>query len=231
MYKKIVPLNSKLHSGKKIKPLGSFKFAEKQNIASLIIGEFYRTAGIYPIVFVKTGDMFMPFALLGFKQGENLFIDENGQWKASYIPAVIRRYPFVLGKTEKRDDMMLCIDEESGMLSDDEGEALFDAEGKPSKIVENAREFLTEVHRSGEFTNKFAKELTDRELLSPLEIKITEAGETMNVAGCLAVNEKRFNELDDEDFLKLRKMGALPLIYAHLLSLNQLNELIQMKQK
>lgn len=227
MYKKIAALNGKTHGKKKVKPLTSFKFAENQNLASLIIGEFYLAAGVYPIVFVKTGETFMPFALMGFKQGENLFLDENGQWQASYIPAVIRRYPFVLGKSDGRDDMMLCIDEESGLLSDDEGESLFQEDGQPGPMVEKARNFLTELHRSGQFTSKFAKELMDRDLLSPLQIKITEGEETMNVTGCLAVNEKKFNEISDEDFLALRKIGALPLIYAHLLSLNQMNQLIR----
>lgn len=231
MYKKIVAFNSAHHANKKIIPVNHFKFAKNVHIASLMINEFNRAAGIYPIVFLQgdTGS-YSIFALLGLKQEENLFVNEEGRWKASYIPAVIRRYPFMLGKDENSDNLMIGIDEESEFISETEGQPLVDENGKPTQIVENVKNYLSEIHRFSEISNRFCQDLAERELLTPLNMQIKNAGgQTMNIGGCHGVNEKKFNELSDDDFLELRKKGMLPLIYAHLISLSQLDRLVRIQ--
>lgn len=230
MFKKTVPVTRQQHGSKKILPVNSFKFAEKAYLVSVIANEFNKVASIYPIVFGQDAGDFKPFVLLGLKQGENLFVDKNGRWGAHYIPAIIRRYPFVLGRNEGTSDLMLCIDEETDFLSDTEGEALFDEQGNPSPIIEKARNYLVELQRFSELTNLFAKELNKLDLLTPLQMQIRNPqGTLVKIEGVSAVNEKRLNELSDEDFMNLRKRGAIGLIYAHLVSLGQIERLVQMQ--
>jgi len=230
MFNKITLLNSQIHARKKILPVNSFGFAKKSYIASLMINEFTMAAPIYPILFIKEGETLRPFALLGLKTGENLFVDDTGKWNANYIPAIIRRYPFMLGRVEGQDDLRLCIDEESEFLSEDKGEPLFDSKGKPSQIIENAKKYLGELHNFSKVTDQFTKELEDRGLLSLLNIQLKDGkGNTRNIEGCFGVNEKQFNEISDESFIELRKRGILPLIYAHLMSLSQITRLVQLE--
>jgi hypothetical protein len=230
MFKKIVPFAPKNFSGKKVRPVNTFEFAKGSHIASIMVNEYNRAAGIYPIVFLKDGEKYNSYVMMGLNQNENLFIDEEGHWKSGYIPAIIRRYPFVLAKTQQADNFMLGIDEESEFLSDTEGEDLLDSEGNPSKLVENAKQYLTELHKASLMTERFCKELADRELIGPLNLQIRSGNETMrNIGGCFGINEAKFNELPDEDFLELRKRGILPLIYAHILSLSQFERLVQMR--
>ena len=233
MFNKMVPITRQRHAGKKVLPVRTFKFASKTNIVSLITNEFNKVASVCPIVFVKDKDeLLKPFALLGLEQGENLFIDDAGRWEAHYIPAIIRRYPFVLGRNEGKSELVLCIDEESEFVSDTEGEPLFNEKGEPGKITETARNYLIELQKFSELTNMFSKELAERELLSPLNMQIKNSqGALVKIDGIFAVNEAKLNELPDEAFMELRKRGALSLIYAHLISLVQMERLVQMQGK
>jgi len=231
MYKKLVPFNSRTHAQKRLKSVNSFNFAKNNHIASLMINELSRASSIYPVVFLKEGEKYGLFALLGLKPGENLFVGDKGQWEAGYIPAVIRRYPFMLGKTENSESFMVGLDEESEFISDTEGQPLVEKDGKPSQVVENVKQYLSEIHRFSEITTRFCQDLADRDLLAPLNLQIKSAndGPSLNIAGCHGIHEKKFNELPDTEFLELRKKGLLPLIYAHLLSLAQLDRLIRLR--
>ncbi len=232
MFKRVVPIDRRRHANTKIKPLTSFSFAENSYIASIMTNEFNRAASTYPIVFLKDEDHFRPFVLLGLKQDENLFVDEEGRWQANYVPAIIRRYPFVLSRrSSESDEFTVCIDEESGVISEDEGTPMFGDDGEPGEILENAKKYLTELQQMSQLSSTFCRELEDRELLTPLNMQIKEGEATQNIAGCFAINEKKLTELDDEVFLTLRKRGALPLIYSHLTSLGQIERLIKLRQE
>lgn len=233
MFKKIVPFNSQAHAGLRVKPVNHFQFAATSYIASLVVGEFSRVVPLYPIVFLKEDEeKFGAYALLGLKQGQNLFVDENGDWSASYIPAIIRRYPFALGKGGDDGQFLICLDEESEFVSRDEGEPLVDENGKPGKIVENAKEYLSELYRMSELTNRFCRDLAERDLLIPLNMKVSApGGSPQTISGCYGVDENRLNDLSEADFLELRKRGALPLIYAHIFSLGNAEKLARIHQE
>ncbi len=205
-----------------------------EDLNPMLVNEFIKAAATYPIVFLKVEDDFKPFAMLGIEQGENFFLGEDGKWKLGYIPAVLRRYPFVLGKSgESQTEMMICIDEESDYVSESEGEPLFDGEGKPGQIMENAKKFLTELHQFNDLTGRFSKKLKDLELFQQLDIKVkTPDGQNeQNITGCFGINESKLNELPDADFLELRKFGAIPLIYTQMVSLGQIERLMRLKNE
>ena len=133
MFQQVVPVNKERHAGKKIKDISGFEFASKFHIAYVTMQEFARAASIFPIVFLedKEKDEFRPVVLLGLNAGENLFVDANGKWQASYVPAIIRRYPFALTPSGTDGQYVVCIDEASSLVSDSEGAALFDDKGEP----------------------------------------------------------------------------------------------------
>ncbi|GBC61691.1 peptidase [Desulfonema ishimotonii] len=232
MFKKIVPFNTQAHANKKVKPVNTFNFIANTHVVALMANEMSRAAHSFPVVFLKEGENYGLYALMGLKQNENLFVDSEGKWETSaYIPAIIRRYPFALGKGQPdSDQFMICIDEESDFLSENEGEPLV-TDGKPGPIIEKAKGFLTELYRSGEVTTAFCKALAERDLFSPLNMQLKDkvSGVTQNITGCYAINEKKISEMPDEDFLALRKRGFLPLIYAHTFSLTHIERLVRIQ--
>lgn len=231
MFKKLVALNKETHATKKIKSLNSYDFANKSYLASIVSSEFFRAASTYPIVFIEDPkkDEFRPVVLLGLEPEENLFVNEEGKWDASYIPAIIRRYPFGLAQTPEEDRFTICLDEESDFVNEEEGDALFNEDGEPSEVLERVKKYLTELQSMEQVTGHLCKELKERNMFTPLNMQISNAGELKKITGGYMVNEQRLNNLTDEDFLALRKSNTLPLIYAHLTSLTQVERLLKLR--
>ena len=119
MEQNIVPINAERHAAKKVKETNGFDFASEFHIAYITMHEFARAASIFPIVFLedKQKDQFRPVVLMGLNAGENLFVGESGQWQASYVPAIIRRYPFALSPAGSDGKYVVCIDEASPQVS------------------------------------------------------------------------------------------------------------------
>ncbi|MBW7877453.1 MAG: SapC family protein, partial [Candidatus Cloacimonetes bacterium] len=158
MFEKVVPITKDGHKKTKIKALSSFEFAKNINLAAIMVHEFSRAAAIYPIVFLedKDKDQFRPTVLLGLEQGENLFV-KDGKWNASYIPAIIRRYPFALAKTGEEDRFTICLDEASDLVNDKEGQELFDKAGEPAEVMERVKKYLSELQQMEKFTEAFCQ--------------------------------------------------------------------------
>lgn len=233
MFNKLIPLNKFTHAKTRVKPIENFAFAKPFHIASIMVHEFGRAASVYPIVFLedKDQDVFKPVAMLGLEAGENLFVDESGMWKASYVPAIIRRYPFALARNpEQPEQLSVCIDEESPVVSTEEGQALFDESGEPTKVVENVKRYLGEMHQMELFTREFAKFLAENNMFTPLAMRVRYAGQLRSVTGCYVVNEERLNNVSDTRFLELREKRYFAPIYAHLTSVAQLERLAMLKE-
>ena len=105
MTQNFVPVTKDAHQNKKIKPIQTFAFASEIHMVSVMMHEFLNAASVFPIVFLEDTDQetFRPMALLGLEPQVNLFVDNEGAWKAPYIPAIIRRYPFALARTSNED--------------------------------------------------------------------------------------------------------------------------------
>ena len=209
-----------------------FKFASKFHVAYVTLHEFARAASIYPVVFLedKDNDEFRPVVLMGLDAGENLFVDADGHWSASYIPAIIRRYPFALSKAEEADRYIICVDEASELLSDTEGAPLFDEHGNPTQVIENVKRYLGELQQMDQMTHEFTHFLTQNNLLTPLNMRVNAGNQVRNITGCYVINEERLNNLTDSRFLEVRQKSYLPAIYAHLISLSQIERLASLKQ-
>lgn len=232
MFKKLVPLNREVHAKLRVTPINSFAFAKDFHLASLMVHEFARAASVYPIVFLedKEQDEFRPVVLVGLDAGENLFVDEDGSWKASYVPAIIRRYPFALARlSDSPDQFTVCIDEDSSFISKKEGESLFDENGEPTQVVENVKRYLGEMQQMEVFTQDFCRFLSEHNLFSPLNMRVNYGGQVRNITGCYSINEERLNNLSDALFLEIRSKRYLAPIFTHLTSLSQLERLAMLK--
>lgn len=233
MYKNLVPVNKTRHATKKIRQVQGFSFASEFHIASIMVHEFARAASIYPVVFLedKKEDSFRPVVLMGLDAGENLFVGDDGKWQASYVPAIIRRYPFALASSGEEGKFTVCIDEGSELISDSEGVALFDDKGEPAEPLENVKRYLGELQQMDAFTREFCKSLASHNMFTPLNMRVRQADKVKNVNGCYVVNEERLNALSTEGFVDLREKRYLPAIYAHLVSLAQIERLIMLKDE
>ncbi len=233
MFQQLVPVNRARHAGTKIKQIEGFGFAARFHIASVMVHEFARAAAIYPVVFLedKAQDEFRPVALMGLQEGENLFVDGAGKWQASYVPAIIRRYPFALASTGQEGQFTVCIDEGSALVNDSEGVPLFKEDGEPSEAIENVKRYLGELQQMDMFTRAFCKYFAEHNLFTPLNMRVRQGQQQRNISGCYVVNEERLNNLSGERFLEMRERRYLPAVYAHLVSLAQIERLITLQEE
>ncbi len=227
MSENVVPLSGKRHGKLRLKPLPSYAYAASTHMAILLPNEFPLACSIYPIVFVPQNERFQATVLLGLKESRNLFVGKDGRWLARYIPAAIRRYPFSLARRESATgDLVLCFDESSGLLSESDGKPLFNEDGSPAEIVQQTNKFLREFVQFVRQGERLFNDETFKTLLTPLRIQLGDGEkQTAGIAGAFSIDEKKLQELSNEDFIELRKKGLIPLIYAHLLSLRMINPL------
>jgi hypothetical protein len=232
VFEQIVPVALERHRHKKVRNTTQFDYASRFHIAYVTMHEFARAAATYPIVFLedKPNDGFRPVVLMGLEAGVNLFVGADGAWGASYIPAMIRRYPFALSKSPEEGRFVVCVDEGSSLLSDTEGAALFDEQGQPTQVIENVKRYLAELQQMDQMTQDFTRFLQSQNLLTPLNMRVNSAAQARNITGCYVINEERLNSFSDTLFLELRGKGYLPAIYAHLMSLPQIERLVQLSK-
>ena len=151
-YDKPVALNKVTHKDTKITPLGGdYSFARQTNSVLLAGIEFTEAAKEYPIVFAHAGESIVPVALLGLRNEENLFVTADASWDAKYIPAFVRRYPFVLAAASDIQQQVVCIDESYTGFDAIDGEALFSEDGEPTELLTKAMEFLEQYAKGTAF--------------------------------------------------------------------------------
>lgn len=233
MFEKIVPVNKDLHANTRVKDITSFAFASKFHVAYITLQEFTRAASIFPIVFLedKQKDEFRPVVLLGLKPGTNVFVDPQGKWLASYIPAVIRRYPFTLSPGAVDGQFIVCMDNDSSLVSETEGAALFDVQGLPTEVIENVKRYLSELQQMELSTHAFCSFLARHNMFTPLNLRVRETSGARDIAGCYVINEERLNNLSDELFVDIKNKRYLPAVYAHLISLAQTERLVKLQEE
>lgn len=230
MFKSIVPITKERHLDKKVRAVDNFDFIKDVHIVSIMVHEFSRAASVYPIVFLEdqTKDEFKPVVLTGLEEGENLFVTDN-KWEGSYIPAIIRRYPFALAKTDEDGRYTICIDEASDFVNDEEGQELFTKDGEAGEVIEKVKQYLTELQQMEQFTSEFCSYMAKNNMFTPLNMKVRVGNEVKNISGAYVINEERFNALSDEKFLELRTKKYTPVVYSHLSSLAQVERLVAFK--
>lgn len=208
-----------------------FRFAANTNAVPLLIDEFPMAAAYYPIVFAA-GPLPIPAAVVGLKNDNNLFIDAQGRWQAgSYLPAYVRRYPFILMDDPDRKQFVLCIDDSTDMLGAEGEYALFEGE-EPSAFTKSAMEFCAALRQQGDATDEFVKALKEFDLLKANDAQIDLPDKTrLQLSGFLIIDPQKFDQLPDNVLLEWRRKGWLGLVYAQLLSSHRWQALVDLMQK
>jgi hypothetical protein len=167
----------------------------------------------------------VPAVLLGLRESENLFVGGDGKWDARYVPAFVRRYPFVPGKGPQ-GDLLVCIDEASPCFSSTEGEALF-VDGKPTPQLDHAMKFLAEFHQGVTVTEALARRLNELGLLRQADsVAQLQDGSQFRLNGLSVVDEAKLRTLEPGVVQELFANGSLAVVYAHLMSLGNLGTLV-----
>ncbi len=226
-YKDLVPLNSKEHGNWRVKGLDDASFMQEQHAIPITVDEFANAARNYPIVF-SMGENSVPLILMGLNEGVNTFMGEDGRFnQPAYVPAYVRRYPFMLAKLRPdADELSLCFDPTTGAIGEyKDGEALFDKD-QPSEKTKSILEFCEQFEQAGQRTGQFVEELKNLDLLMDGEVAIQQAGveQPFVYRGFQMVNEEKLRDMRGDELRKINQNGMLPLIYAHLLSLQIMRE-------
>ncbi len=218
-YKHPMPLDAKKHNELSLKKDFGFDFTKDINAVPVNMIEMPQISHNYPIAF-SPDDNATPVAILGLRDNENLFLDAQNKWDMStYIPAYIRRYPFIFSELPNSDQLTLCIDNDPSVVEKGTAQPFFDGDSNPSDLSKNALEFCKSYHAAAGQTLEFSKAIADSGLLIQREAQINISGNRrINFSGFRIIDEKKFAELDDKVFLEWRAKGWLPFIYAHLFS-------------
>jgi hypothetical protein len=220
IYETAVPVSSARH-GKCSVEVSNYSFSRNVNSVPLVAAEFPEASTEYAIVFAGNADEVIPVVILGAREKENVYVTAQGSWQAKYIPAFIRRYPFVFSRSEDAKTFTLCVDEAfQGLNYQGHGKTLFTEEGKPSPYVEAVLNFLQEYGAQASRTQAFCKRLVELKLLEPMQAQITLAtGEKMTLSGFMAVDRKKLKELSGQALADMVKTDELELLYLHLQSM------------
>ncbi len=229
LYDGLEPLNRNAHGNYKVRKVGGIERVAQAHAIPITVDEFALAQRHFPIVF-SAGDAPVPLALMGLHEGTNTFFGADGTLIEPnvYIPAYLRRYPFVLARLrDDSDELSLCFDPTADAVGEfDDGEALFDGD-EPSEATKAILQFCEQFEQAGQRTQAFMAELKASDLLMDGEVAIQpEGAEQPSIyRGFQMVDEEKFQALRGDELRKLNQNGALPLIMAHLFSLSVIREI------
>lgn len=230
-YQKPVALNKELHCKTRYAPVDDYGFTGGVNSVFLTGAEFGLAAKEYPIVFSQTvtGAM-IPGALLGLRNGENLFLDSKKKWRARYIPAFVRRYPFILAEGGGEEGKLtVCVDNDYKGFGGKKGKPLFTEDGEASEDLRKIMKFLQEYRAQFQLTESFAEKLKSLDLLTEYSANVElKDGAKFVLSGLFIVNEKKLLALAEKEVLALFKSGQLAWLYFHLSSLSNMGRLVDL---
>lgn len=229
-YRQVSALHPDRHGDLKIGLPPNQSFASQINAVPLTGVEFAEACKEYPIVFTRNGEGFNPVAVLGLENGENLFLDTQAVWKAHYLPAFVRRYPFVLSENPASPNQpWVCVDESCPWLGRDAGEPLF-VDKQPSAFMTHMLAFLTDFNLQSQRTVAFGRKLKDWGLFKENQAQASTAdGKAYTLTGLWVVDETVLAKLETDKIQELYRTGELAWIYFHLASLTNFRRLAESK--
>jgi hypothetical protein len=223
-YKEIVPLDRMHHKSFRLKgEPPRYKFAAQSHVVPAIVDEFGMGGRTLPIVFLPGAKVPSAVFLLGMNPGDNRLIASDGRWEDIYVPAYLRRYPFIIGEVEGAESIV-CIDQSSELFGTDAGQPLFDESGEETALLQDKIRFINDYLVAARRTDEFVKTMAELDLFQTVTIDVQPAAQDRRVMhGLMMIDLQKFNALPDKEFLRLRQLGFIPMVYAHLASLANLD--------
>ena len=210
-----------------------FSKHKAENFVPVVFQEFAALATEFPLVFVRnsrTGD-FVPSAMMGLNKGVNLFC-QTSEWSPAFIPTSFTIAPLSVSRLgSNASEADIAIYEESSLLSEVEGEAIFSDDGQTTEYFKKRRDNLVKITEQSMQAIEVCRYLAEKRLLATraLKLQYTDSSPTYEVDGVFTVDEEALEKLSNEEFLELRKRGFLPLIYSHLISLQQMHKISRLQ--
>jgi hypothetical protein len=225
IYKSAVPINRTTHHDCFVEVRPDYSYTAEVNSVPLTAIEFPLASTEFAIVFGGSETDLTPVAILGVRSNENLFLGPDGSWLAKYIPAFVRRYPFVFSHAESQ--FVLCIDEDfPGFNRAGMGQRLFNEDGTTTPYIDGIMKFLQDYQTHFQATQRFCNRIRELGLLDPMHAQVTpEGGQPLSLGGFWAVNRDRLKALPAETLAELAKTDELELIYLHLHSMRNFDHM------
>ena len=227
IYGRTAPITITSHKDCSVQTNQGFAFAKGLNSAPLVAVEFAAAALDMAIVFSGTENAVFPSLILGLRDGQNLFVGADGEWTGNYIPAFLRRYPFVFSDADQTGRHNLCIDEDfEGLNREGRGERLFDSQGVRSQYLTSMLDFVTSYQGHYERTKLFCQRLVGLKLLDAMQVQFAARdGKTSALAGFFTINRDRMKAVSENDLRIMFGNDELELCYLHLQSLQNIDKL------
>ena len=228
-YKNVVALDREQHKSLRLKSVTHMRFAAEATATPIVLGEFVDVARQCPIAFLRIaeGGGLLPVALVGLPGGRNVYLDAKGNWDTTYVPAFVRRYPFVFAETGP-DQLTLCIDRDFEGFNESTGAVLFEAGGEPSVTLQGALGLLSEFQRQHGLTQDFVKRLEATGILSESSASASLVdGRSLTLQGLWVIDEAKLAGIPEATLKEWFASGELAMVYAHLFSMGNLVELLR----
>jgi SapC len=229
-----VALDRDAHRSLKLKlPVTDWGVAARLNAIFIAAVEFGDVAREYPIVFVRAGkdeagkELIAPVAVLGLALEQNLYLD-GPAWKANYIPAVVRAYPFAIGRIDTQR-FAICVDMAWPGANQQEGDAVFTATGEPTELLSGTQKHLEMLEGEVQRTREVCQRLQGADILRDMRFDAElPDGRKHTVDGFMTIDEARMKELPDATVLQFHRDGLLGLVHAHWMSMHHMQRLLQL---
>lgn len=225
-YRQVEALDPAQHANLRLMRDHTYYFSRECHIVPVTVVEFAEAARHYPILF--SGDeTAMPVVLVGIEHGSNLFVKQDGHWREGcYIPAYLRRYPFILLRDNNKDgEVSLFLDRATRLLSEEADIPLFE-DGQPTQIIEKVAGFAAQYSKETARTRAFVDACQEEDILIDRTAKLSLAeGKAVQVQGFRVIDENRLHNLSDEAVIKWWRNGWLPLAMSHIMSLGNFGRL------
>ncbi|MBR0815177.1 SapC family protein [Bradyrhizobium diazoefficiens] len=228
-YETAVPVSFQRHKDWSVKTGNSYSFANKVNSVPVTAIEFAMAAAEYPIVFAGSEGNIMPAIVLGVRDGENLYVGPDGAWQGKYIPAFVRRYPFVFAQDKDGKNLILYVDEKfEGMNQTGRGERLFDSDGAQTQYLKSILNFLQDYQARFQRTKVFCQKLEELKLLQPMQAQFNlNTGEQRTLSGFMTIDREKLKGLSGDVLADLAQKDELECAYLHLASLRHFRGMLE----
>ena len=231
-YNNIMPLDKEKHKDLRLKVDNNYQIFSNTNALPIAGVEFIEASREHAIAFINyQNEGIIPVYILGLRDNENLLLNPDNSWKYRYVPAFVRRYPYIMVEPNEEGKSAICIDADYEGINDPKGDSIFiqdKDEIKPAPALESAMEMLQDFNTQLERTREFTKRLEEYDLLQEITPQINLAdGRDFSIGGIYTIDESKLLELEDEKALILYRSGEMAWIYNQLASLSNLLRLAE----